>query len=97
MPAVTVTIGGRDRIVDDVEQLRAEMALEVDELRRLYASFDRARAERLLASEPRIRELNNRLMDYLTAIATYEDAVDAIGNILAAHDLLRLLDEGDER
>jgi hypothetical protein len=94
MTTITVTLGGKPVTITDIAPYRRELEQTLGRLKALYAGFDPARPERLLAREEEIRTFYNRAEELRVAIESWEAANAACANILAGWELVRELNGG---
>lgn len=94
MTSITVTLAGKPVTIDDIAPYRRELEQVRDRLTALYAGFDPARPERLLAREEEIRTLYNRSEELRFAVETWDAAHAGCATILTIWEQVRQLTGG---
>lgn len=94
MTAITITVGGSERTITDVTAYRADLASTAQLLDNLYAGFDPARPEPLLAQEEEVVKLYNRYQELRAIVDQWDASEKSRENVLAAWALVQQIREG---
>ena len=94
MASSTITIGGG--VITDITAHRAQLVAVRAQLARIYAGFDPARPDSLLAREAEIVDLANNAERLREIVDRWDEAEAKRANVLAVWDLVKAFTGGDE-
>lgn len=93
MTSITITIAGVPKLITDVGVYRKELETLRAQLKLVFAGFDPAHPERLLACEGEILRLLNRSEELREIIERWDAAERSRSNILAAWAIVQQIAE----